>query len=174
MRRCIPVIVLLLVGCGQSTDDYFDKLAGNHSERVPLTTSPVVLSSEPMPFPMDRPLTMLGKTNAVCFALRSDVALRSQHEMEQLLADGLQGAEIHVVVTTDDGKSLDLPAENQGWRKYGVITGSGELSACASVALGHAQPGKKHVTSISASSSDTLRVLGVYWTSTDDFDPPRR
>lgn len=162
---CATCFTLLLCGCSPPSEESLDKAFGINAETVVLAKDQVQLSTQPTSFQFDRPLTLLGRENSVCFVLRSGVI--DIHSMDAMFDQALQGTEIQVHLTTSDGRSLDRQATGEVWNMKGEITGTNELYACASVPLGNALPGKTRVQTISASSSEPMLVFGVYWKSRD-------
>lgn len=163
---CVTSFALLLCGCGSPSQESLDKIFGINSEDVVLAKDQVQLSTEPTSLQFDRPLMLLGRQNSVCFVVRSGAV--DVHNMDAMFDQALQGTEIQVHLTTSDGRSLDRPATAEVLYPKGQIRGTNELDACASVPLGDALPGKTHIESISASSSEPMLVFGVYWKSSDE------
>jgi hypothetical protein len=169
MYRVIFILSVFLAGCGQRLDQLLDKLAGNHSQTVVLAGSPTTIDSESVSFRSKESMKVLGEVAGVCVVLTSGVAMEAQPIMDQRFNDALGGAALSGTVRVSD-HSFDLGRVGQSWRKYGVVTDAEEMAACLSCACGPKPPVGSEIAEVVLRASSPVRVLGIYWESTDAFD----
>jgi hypothetical protein len=83
----------------------------------------------------------------------------------------LGDAKLSAKLKVADGRTFDLSSVCQSWSRC-VVTDDEETAACLSAACGgvEALSVGSEISQITVRSSVPLRVLGVYWESTDAFD----
>jgi hypothetical protein len=170
MYRLIFILAVFLAGCGQRLDQLLDKLAGNHSQTVVLAGSPTTIDSESVAFKSEESMKVLGEVAGVCVVLKSGVAMEAQPIMDQQFKDALGDAALSGTVRVSNGQSFDLGSVGQSWRKYGVVTDAEETAACLSCDCGPKPPVGSEISEVVLRASSPVRVLGIYWESTDAFD----
>jgi hypothetical protein len=170
MHRIVLILLLFLTGCGQRLDQLFDTLTGNKSQKVVLAGSPTTIDAESVSFRSKEPMKVLGEVAGVCLVLKSGIALASQPIMDKHFTEALGDAALSGSIKLVGGQSFDLGSVGQSWDKYGVVTDSEEIAACLSCACGPKPAVGSEISEVVLRSSSPVRVLGIYWESTDAYD----
>lgn len=173
MHRFILILCLFsLAGCGRQLDRLMDKLAGNNSQTVVLVGSPTTIDSRNVSFTSKEPMRVLGEAAGVCLVIKSGVALAPQPIMDKHFKEALGDAVLSGTIRVSGGQSFDLGSVGQSWTKYGVLTDAEEIAACLSCACGPKPLVGSEISEVALRSTVPIRVLGIYWESTDAFDKP--
>jgi hypothetical protein len=168
------VIVLFLSGCEQAFDglDLFkDLVFGRETNTVVLSRKPTHLESSPLKFNVEKDARIVGLRAEVCVSLRGNYPLSDGEKMDEEYKRLLNGANICSTIHLGDGSTVVMGRANQFWSKYGVIEEEDELSACmqAKVDKDKYPPGTV-VSSIEIYSDLKIKVRGIYWSSTNEWD----
>ena len=159
-----------LSGCSPRMDHLFDKLMGHNSQTVLLAESSISIGPEGVSLVAKESVKVLGSSADVCLVLKSNIGSPSQPESEVLIKEALGGAELSSTIATSSGQTFDLSCVGQAWRKYGLVTPDEELSVCLSRGCESKLPINAEISAITIRASSPVRILGVYWESTDALD----
>lgn len=172
MRYLLIAMSALLAGCGPTVEDLLDSLTGSHTQRVILAEVALVVDPAGIKLRSAEPLQVLGEQAQVCLTLKGGVPLDHQPKMEAAFNKALGGATLSGSLTLDNGQTFPVSGAGQAWSKYGRVTSGDEIAACLSCNCGPKPPIGSVVSEVEVHSSIPLRVLGIYWESTNAFDTP--
>jgi hypothetical protein len=170
MRHLLLLLVLFLASCDQRADQLLDKISGHETQTVVLAKIPTIIESAGLTLRSEVPLKIIGNSSHLCLVLKSGIPLAPQPVMEKLFREGMQGATVTATLQMKDGKKFSLAQPGQAWKKFGQVTSEEEISACFSCACGPRPAVGAEVSEITVKSSPTIKVLGIYWESTNAFD----
>lgn len=170
MYKAFLFLSILLVGCSNNVEDFFDNLSGRERQTVVLVKNATTIASDPLPLKSTEPMKILGKEFAVCVVLRQEIPLAHQSQMDKYFQEALGDAKLSAILRVKNGPEFDLKNAGFSWKQRGVISSTGELSACLSCGCGPKPSVGADILEISLKSSRPLRVLGIYWESNNDFD----
>jgi len=173
-----PVIASLLAVLITFSDPFAVTQEVELSRNV--TTKIIVLSDEPinldmsgrtLEFPGERQL--VGKTNVLCVVLSetSDFSdtINRQRQYQRILS----GTTLIGVIVVNDNNEVQLSPSSYAWHREGYILEANELSSCMAVPSDDQYEVGDTVSSAVISSSKNIKVLGIYWRSTNKYDDKR-
>jgi hypothetical protein len=170
MRAALVVILVSLAGCGQRIDKLFDTLMGHETQTVVLAAQPTTLGPDGLVLTSNEPMKVMGDVASVCLILKSGIALAPQSVMEKHFKDALDGAQLSATLTLKTGQTFQSSSVAQSWSKFGEVTSAEEISACISCACGPQPPVGAEISKLVVKASSPIRVLGIYWESTNAYD----
>lgn len=170
MRYLFLAFFALTSGCDQRTEQLLDALSGHETQIVILAKEPTTLGPTGITLKSNEPMKVVGETANVCLVLKGGVPLAPQPEMQRIFEEALSGAHLSSVITLKSGQTFHSSRIAQSWSKYGKFTSQDEISACLSCDCGPKPSIGSEVGSIEIKASSPIRVLGMYWESSNAFD----
>jgi hypothetical protein len=170
VRHLLLLISVLLAGCGQRLEQLFDLLSGHETQTAVLVGKPVTLGPAGIALKSSETIKVIGEEAGVCVVLRTGIVLAPQPEMDRHYQEALSGTKLSSTITLKSGQVFQSSSVAQSWSKYGKVTSGDEMAACLSCACGPMLPVGSEVSKIEVKSSSPIRVLGMYWESTNAFD----
>lgn len=164
-RSALLVAVCLLAGCDSESMKALGLLPASERNLVVLSDQPVLLTEEGRSFASPDSMKFLGEWTSLCLSLKGAVPLRDSVAMDRSFKEAMGDAKVTAHLTLSDGTRVALRKPLQAWRKYGVVAGQDELSACAAMPCGGPLPRGAQITRVEISSAPPLHVRGVFWSS---------
>lgn len=171
---CAICITGMLSGCEkaerklmQTLDEFGQHLTGEKRQTVILKNAPLIIDEAGLTLSSSSPMQVLGTDSNVCLVLKSGVT--NSATQDNIFASAMQNSKITTSLITKNGKSYALSGQGQAWSMFGTVTEGNELAACYS-SCGSPLPIGQEISSIQIQAHPALKVLGVYWESTNVFD----
>jgi hypothetical protein len=169
--RCVLLLGLTLItGCDQRIDRVFEALTGRETQTVVLAAEPTTVGPDGLVLTSNEPMKVIGDVAGVCLVLKSGTELAPQPVMEKHFQEALHGAKLSATLTLKTGQTFQSSSVAQSWAQHGNVTSSAEIAACISCACGPKPPVGAEISNLVVKSSSPLRVLGIYWESTNAYD----
>lgn len=162
ITRAAPIVIMvtiLLAGCKEGWTE-----RGLPKDTVLLDSAAIIGPHSP-PIRLNPPLKPHGEV-LVCLVLASGIRYDDRARVDAKYAEMLQGARPTALLLHAGGNSYRLSEAHQNWTDYGRVSSGGELSSCLTTKA-EALPEGVEINSIELTSDIPLKVLGVYWSSTE-------
>ena len=170
MRKVLILFAALFAGCGDSVDQVFDKLSGHETQTVVLVKDATTVTVNPMLLKSATPMMVIGSDSGICMVLKKEISLAPQPVMDKYFEEALGGAKFSAILRTKAGREFTMTSTGYSWQQRGVVTSTAEMAACLSCACGPKPSVGSEISEISLKASSPVRVLGIYWKSSNVFD----
>ena len=135
-----------------------------------LSAEPVELGPEVSRFSPESPAEVVGGLAQICVVLEEGVSDGDSEDRISKYQAILGDNEIFGSAYDSDGQVISLMAGSFSWRRDGHIGHKGELSSCLMAHESDRPPVGATIQAIEVEAKTEIRVLGVYFSSSNAWD----